>query len=156
MVDFDRFPGFMLVCHSCLHPSSAQDTDPVNQHFYIQEILFSIVMTFTKLSLLWFYHRIFLSKRFRIVWTCLAIGSVLWCIGSVAAMIFACRPIHAFWDKSVDGSCVDFKTLMFSITAPNVCLDLMLLVLPLIPLWKLKLDRPRKVALMSILLLGGL
>lgn len=113
-------------------------------------------MTLTKLSLLWFYHRIFLSKRFRIVWICLAIGSAIWCIGSVAAVTFACTPIHAFWDKSIDGRCIDFKTLMFSITAPNVGLDVILLVLPLIPLWKLKLDRPRKIALMSVFILGGL
>ena len=45
---------------------------------------------------------------------------------------------------------------MYGITAPNLALDVLLLVLPLIPLWSLKLDKARKIALISIFLLGGL
>ena len=113
-------------------------------------------MTLTKLSLLWFFHRIFPSDSLRIVWIVMAIFSVLWCVGSTSAMIFACWPIRAFWDRAIAGRCVDLKVLMYGITAPNLALDLMLLVLPLIPLWGLRLDKARKIALISIFMLGGL
>ena len=113
-------------------------------------------MTFTKLSLLWFYHRIFTSEIFKKVWLGLGIISALWGIGAAITMVFVCWPVHAFWDRSIDGRCMNLRVLMYTVSTPNLGLDFLLLVLPLVPLSKLKVDKAKKIALMSVFLLGGL
>lgn len=108
------------------------------------------------MSILSYYVRIFQIRPFRLA--VYAVGSLvlIWAIVVCFISIFSCRPLNGFWDKSVTASCVSNKEFYVGNAIPNICTDVMILILPLRMVWTLQTNRMQKITLSAIFLLGGL
>lgn len=110
--------------------------------------------TLTRSSILFFYRRIFISKRFTImVWVVLSmvIGYFISC--SIAA-VFGCEPVSWFWNRDQPGHCMD-EIMFFKVNGIlNLILDLIVLLLPIPMLWRLQMYTKKKIALSLIFSLG--
>ena len=64
-------------------------------------------------------------------------------------------PVALFWDKSLDGHCIDESKVLIVVSSMNVFTNFMLLVMPITQLWNLKVGQSKKIQLMAVFLLGG-
>ena len=124
---------------------------------FATQILFACSVTLTKLSILYFYHRIFPVQRFLVICYLIAGVMIAWWLGLVFSIIFSCKPVQFFWDKTIhNGHCVNENSLAYGITAANIVTDIVVLVLPIPWLWRLQMQMSRKLAIIGMFLLGSL
>ncbi|KFY03178.1 hypothetical protein O988_01662 [Pseudogymnoascus sp. VKM F-3808] len=124
--------------------------------FYGSQIIYKVLLGATKSSLLLFYMRIFVGKRFQMMcWACMAVV-IAWSVGSTFATIFQCIPVAAFWDKSIkDPKCTDTDAFWVAYAVINIITDFIILLLPIWEIRKLQLPLAQKISLMGIFALGG-
>ncbi|OBT68834.1 hypothetical protein VE03_02214 [Pseudogymnoascus sp. 23342-1-I1] len=124
--------------------------------FYGSQIIYKVLLGCTKSSLLLFYMRIFVGKRFQMMcWACMAVV-IAWSVGSTFATIFQCIPVAAFWDKSIKNpKCTDTDIFWVAYASINIITDFLILLLPLWEIRKLQLPLAQKISLMGIFTLGG-
>ncbi len=79
-------------------PLAPADADCPTQLMFVGNICYSCAITFTKLSIIASYLRIFPYKKLRIAMYVTAVVTVGLFVASVPATIFQCRPISAAWD----------------------------------------------------------
>ena len=133
---------------------------------YLFENFYGPAIAMVKFSILLYYKRIFTENTARmpaIIWFqralyFMATVTVVWLIVFQGLFIFACTPIHWFWDHNpVTGHCsVSVQKVFYVQAIPNIATDLILLALPMPLIWKLQLPKAQKVALSGIFLLGSL
>lgn len=119
-------------------------------------MMFAHAITATRLSLLFFYHRVFPMKRFTTVVRvtgCIVLG---WWISFLITVIFSCYPVHGFWDRSVKAKCYNQRTFAWGVTGTEVFTNVLMLVIPIPWLLDLYLPRAKKLALFGIFMLGSL
>ncbi|MCJ1425076.1 hypothetical protein MMC29_002964 [Sticta canariensis] len=124
-------------------------------HDWAAQIIFSFSITASRLSLLVFYYRVFPVQRFRTVTIIIACVCIGWLISFLFAVIFNCVPVQAFWDRSIDGKCIDENSFAYGITTSELVANLAMLTLPVPWLWSLNLPRSKKFALGGIFLMGS-
>lgn len=130
--------------------------EPILKCIYAISQLFFTGFTLPKLSLLFLYLRVFVGKPFRIAtWATIVIVLGAGTIYSLTE-IFSCTPIRYYWDKLIPGKCIHYDKFYRWVNGINVVIDLIILALPLYPLWQLQAPRTRKVGLTIIFLTGGL
>lgn len=109
------------------------------------------------MSILFLYLRIFPSHKFKIASIVAGVLNIAWCISLTGAIIFSCKPVEYFWDKSIpNGYCHSQNTRGYGITAANFITDLAVWLLPIPWLWGLQMETSRKLAVIGMFLLGGL
>lgn len=121
---------------------SFDDITEVLRLFYLAEIFYLTTTILTKVSILFFYLRVFTNPTFRlVVW-----GIIATCMAFFVAftfpLIFQCAPVsYAWtrWDGEHSGRCINIAAGIFSHAAINMALDLIVLALPLPLLYKLQL-----------------
>ena len=127
---------------------------------YASELLFTLTITFTKVSILLFYRRIFFSNRtngsFRLLlWIMLGIN-VFWGFSFFMVNLLQCIPISDVWDITVEfPTCVE-DTMYYGMAISSVILDVLILIMPLPLIWRLQMSVQDKVAVSGIFLLGSL
>lgn len=83
---------------------------------------------------------------------CIAISTlIIQCL-----TIFACTPVHSFWDRDIKGKCLDIGAVGFANSANAILQDLIILVLPMPSLFKLQMNQWRKVAVALMFAVGAL
>lgn len=124
---------------------------------YFAELWYNLAITLVKLSVVCFYARVFAMTR----WS----GYILWAIGLFAtsigvslatASIFQCTPIKRYWNPTLPGHCVYRYGYFIGQAIPDIVCDFVLLLLPLWPLWKLKMKSRQKMGLVLVFTLGYL
>jgi len=141
-----------------LHTIRLSLSDVVNyaKTDWASQITFACAITTTKLSLLFFYHRIFPVRTFTVISIITGIVMIGWCIALIFAVAFSCSPIGYFWDKSIKGGhCINENNLSYGITAANIVTDITVLVLPIPWLIHLQMKTSRKLAIGGIFILGS-
>ncbi|MCJ1358338.1 MAG: hypothetical protein MMC33_008337 [Icmadophila ericetorum] len=124
--------------------------------YFATQLLFGTSVTLTKLSILYFYTRIFPARQFRVITIICSALVISWYIVLVFLVCFGCRPIQFYWDKSIRGGyCVNENDLSYGTTAANVVMDLIVLLLPIPSLWALHMPAGRRISLVFLFLLGG-
>jgi len=118
-------------------------------------VLWAAANTATKVSILQVYKDIFAVKVFRIL-ADTAIGIVvLLGIGNSIQCLAICRPFAFQWDKTIKGGVCGNQTLGILLVAfLNLITDLIIVFMPMPLVWKLKMARPKKLALMGMFGLG--
>ncbi len=100
-------PGTILVVHGTTANGLGRDiwTVPFDMitrfgmFFYIMEILYFIQVAVLKMSLLFFFLRIFPSPPVRrVLWATVAFN-VVYCVAFTCVAVFQCRPIDFYWTK---------------------------------------------------------
>lgn len=110
--------------------------------------------------MLFLYLRIFPSKPFKhACYTLIALVTASG-IAFTLVTIWQCKPIPAFWDKSLLGPahpgnhCFDSEAFWFSYSVINIILDFFILLLPVHEILKLQLPMREKIALIGVFGLG--
>lgn len=121
-------------------------------------ITYSLTITCVKVSLLVLYRRIFDTKSFKRRSIVVGTACIAWFIVEIFTNIFQCRPFEAAFDATAifTDKCIDLQAYYWGITASNMCLDLVVLCLPLHMVWSLHLPPKRKWGLAAMFSLGGL
>lgn len=121
-------------------------------------LTYSLTITSVKLSLLLLYRRIFDTPAFRRRSLVVGVACVVWWVVEVFTDIFQCHPFEAAFDPAslFTNRCINLQSYYFGITASNMGLDIIMLLLPLHMVWNLKLPIKQKVCLSGIFSMGFL
>lgn len=120
------------------------------------ENIYPVSILAIKLSFLSLYHRIFplpWMQRLSILVASFVIG---YTIAHILTNIFQCVPIKAAWDPTVNAKCIDYNAQLVAIAIINVTTDVVVLILPMRPLWSLQISASHKWQLGAIFSLGAL
>ncbi|KAJ8123438.1 hypothetical protein ONZ43_g615 [Nemania bipapillata] len=140
-----------------LHP---QDVANIFRLLYSYTFIYAGSVSFTKLSILLFYRRLFErgSQWFHIRLGFAAFFTVgyLLSIWSVAAAL--CQPTEFFWTQflGAKGKCLDINASFLSLTVLNLVADLLVLIVPIPEILALKMTTKKKIGVCAVMLLGGL
>ncbi|KAH8646671.1 hypothetical protein BX600DRAFT_154444 [Xylariales sp. PMI_506] len=122
---------------------------------YIAEIIYAFGMFFAKMSILFFYWRLFNITRLRYPIIALMGAAIIWIIIRTFMAIFHCVPVQAFWNFTPGAVCnIDDKKFFFGSVLAHVCLDFLILSLPLLEIRRLQLRLIQKVGIMAMFLFG--
>ena len=124
--------------------------------FYIAQIFYKVTINLTKISILILYLRIFVQKWFRV--SCYVLISIVasYMVATTVAAIFQCNPISGAWDKSSHPTCISLTKNWYANAGFSIGTDIVILCLPMQPLWASKLPITQKRALMLVFALGSL
>ncbi|KAL8866696.1 MAG: hypothetical protein Q9174_006145, partial [Haloplaca sp. 1 TL-2023] len=121
------------------------------------QVLFGSSITATKLSILYFYHRLFPSRTFYLLSMITGIASVLWWVGLMLTAFLHCQPFEYYWDRSIPGGhCVDDLLVGYTLTSVNIGTDLIVLILPIPWLLGMNMAVPKRLAVVGLFVLGSL
>lgn len=109
-----------------------------------------------KLSIIFFYRRLFPICKFRILTNRVMVAVVAWSLAVLLAAVLQCRTLHALWDHSVNGHCFNALKYILAVQVVNVVLDFAILILPMPQVWTLQRPWQDKFALSIVFFMGGL
>ncbi|PSN68123.1 hypothetical protein BS50DRAFT_665737 [Corynespora cassiicola Philippines] len=119
--------------------------------------LTAVTVTTARLSIIFLYYRIFsVSTQMTLCLWAIDMASMGWMIGSLVILPLNCQPVHALFDPTVTGKCLNPQKQIMAAETINSVLDTILVVLPIPLIKKLHLPMREKVAISTIFLLGGL
>ncbi|PHH59526.1 hypothetical protein CDD81_2888 [Ophiocordyceps australis] len=130
-----------------------------NTLFSAIEIVARISIFFTKLSILLLYIRYFCppgARRTWIFWSTLVviIFNALYCIALVLVIRLQCVGKPPAVVES--GTCVNHYLVLVTASIINVVTDFLILLIPLIAVWHLRMPQRRKLGLLVVFAVGGL
>ncbi|CZR54594.1 uncharacterized protein PAC_04478 [Phialocephala subalpina] len=118
--------------------------------FYVAEILYILVVTLVKASILALYFRVFPAQGFRIAASIVTILNVACGLAIIFAIIFQCTPIQVAWDRTISGGrCINVNELAYAAGSISVALDIIILLLPLRELSRLQMSKRKKLNLIA-------
>ncbi|KAH7111885.1 hypothetical protein B0J11DRAFT_543192 [Dendryphion nanum] len=120
-------------------------------------IVYGLSLTFTKISILVLYLRVFPSRRFRIGCFCLLTFIICYGIWVLLGSIFMCYPASYLWNRPQShGHCQLERFWIYCLNASvNIAQEFAILLLPMPLLRRLRLLRGQKIALICVFALGG-
>ncbi|KAI0471802.1 hypothetical protein GGR56DRAFT_655604 [Xylariaceae sp. FL0804] len=118
---------------------------------------YTLSSVFSKLSLLFFYRHLSPKRPFRIIVTTLIGLIVIYAVTWTCLNIFGCRPLKAAWDikAMATGRCIDKGTFYLSASVANVCIDGIILLIPIQIIVPLRMSRRQKASLVLLFATGG-
>ncbi|KAF2005282.1 hypothetical protein P154DRAFT_425083 [Amniculicola lignicola CBS 123094] len=125
--------------------------------FWASMWIYNLALTFTKVSILVQYHRIFATRHFRII--CRSVLGVVAAYGiwTLLGSIFICTPVAFFWDKTIPGgTCLNQALVWYMNAGVNIVTDFTILLLPMPIIRGLNIPKAQRRALMVIFALGGI
>jgi hypothetical protein len=126
---------------------------------WIGVVVYNIGALSIKLMYFFQYYRIIRSiRRLRIIYGVIMTLIVLWTVGQIFIAIFTCVPVSGLWDKSIKSQCNPLGPVVqiWMNSLGNIVTDVIILVLPLPVVWRLKMPKSQKWALVSLFGLGFL
>ena len=121
----------------------------------IDNLIYNTGLTVVKMSVLLFYVRVFrIVLVYRVIFWIVAFLIISWGIAINFLAIFACTPVHRYWDPTVPGTCLNKNLTFLGATVPNIVIDFILLVLPIPMLWRLHVETSTKFALVGVFSAG--
>lgn len=129
------------------------------KYLYIAQILYFVEVALLKLSLLFFFQRIFPGRPVRRLILVTLIFNTLYGLVFVFVGIFQCWPIKYYWqswDREHEGKCININGLGWANAAISIALDFWMLAIPLSQLLYLKLAWNKKLSVASMFCVGTL
>ncbi|KAJ5765374.1 hypothetical protein N7520_004933 [Penicillium odoratum] len=118
--------------------------------------LYTTCVAFIKLSILALYKRLFAVKYMVMAVNVMGSIVVLWAVSIMVAATLNCIPVNSFWDRSINGNCINTATFNYAMQIPNIVSDLIILVLPIEVVVGLPIPKTQKILLSGVFLIGGL
>ncbi|MCJ1421765.1 hypothetical protein MMC32_008132 [Xylographa parallela] len=118
---------------------------------YVQDLVYSLVMGFIKISILMLYFRLFKVVgivRWLIYGTIVYI--LLYTIVGDLITIFACRPLNKLWDGLPYGWCMSTAAVGLALASLQITADVFVLAIPVPVILGLQLPLKQKLGAMSI------
>ncbi|KAI6084402.1 hypothetical protein F4821DRAFT_242762 [Hypoxylon rubiginosum] len=125
--------------------------------YFIDELVYITALAMTKISMLFFYLKVFPKKSFRIVTYALIVINLVYAITYDLLLIFQCNPLEGAWrtwDGEFEAQCISINGLGWSAAAINIALDLAVIVLPLPELYRLSLSLRKRLQIMAMFAVG--
>ncbi|KAG9257508.1 CFEM domain-containing protein [Emericellopsis atlantica] len=126
--------------------------------FYVDESFYLFCLSLTKVSMIFFYLRVFPNRGFRYAAFATMAFVIIPTVVLIFAQIFQCSPIHYVWDGWVDGSqadhCININALAYTAASFSIAQELVLLVLPLPLLIGLNMGLKQKAGIILMFSLG--
>jgi hypothetical protein len=135
----------------------AEQITNVLKYYYLGEIFYVVALGISKISILFFYLRVFPSKGFRNLTYGVMGLSVAYTIAFFFATTFQCVPISLAWtqwDGLHEGRCNDIHLQGWIAAAINIVLDAIVMILPLRHLAKLNMSLKKRLMVMAMFSLG--
>uniref|UniRef100_A0A093XTU6 Heme A synthase n=1 Tax=Talaromyces marneffei PM1 TaxID=1077442 RepID=A0A093XTU6_TALMA len=126
-----------------------------SQIFIANQFSYFLLCPTLKISIICFYRRVFSVPMFQKITMGLNCLIAAWGTGIFLACALQCRPLNAFWDRSIDGHCFNLNTFIIVNQAFNVVMDFVILFLPIPMIWRLHMSTRDKIALNGVFALGG-
>lgn len=123
------------------------------------ELLYAIVSTTVKLSLLAMFRTIFPKRWVSITTIVLAVISLVWCGAICLTGFLQCQPLSGMWDiTQIETACAKSNrmAILLSTAIPNIVLDILILAIPLSEIFYLQLSWVKKLGVFVVFVLGGL
>ncbi|KAF2227996.1 hypothetical protein BDZ85DRAFT_277857 [Elsinoe ampelina] len=125
---------------------------------YAFRFLYCIAVSFFKFALCFAYLRITTNglavRIYRRVIIATMAFTLAFMIYYCAIVIFACTPIHKFWDRQTPGKCLPVPMVYYSPAVITIIVDIVLFLLPIPLVLPLRMNRRRKIGLIITFLLG--
>jgi hypothetical protein len=133
------------------------DVGRVTKALYGCYLAYSTSITFTKLSIMATYIRIFPNGLLRyLIYVIGAVVIVFW-ITSIFTIIFTCVPVQAAWDYTIPNPrCIHILDYFYTAAGVNIGTDLLLCFLPLPTIWSLQMPKAQRVVVCLIFGMGTL
>ncbi|KAI1172799.1 hypothetical protein F4777DRAFT_601255 [Nemania sp. FL0916] len=148
--------------HIMRNSNGAIQYDAKSMLILTEELSFwgNIPRALAKLSVLYFYRRIFQGKIFSIVSLVLIIITSIWGASFFFATLFTCYPIHYAWTSTngqpeFEAHCFNPVPLFYANAVSNMILDIFILLIPGSMVWPLVMPTKQKIAVIGIFALGG-
>lgn len=133
------------------------DVGRVTKSLYGCYLAYSTSITFTKLSIMATYTRIFPNGLLRYSIYVIGVVVVIFWITSVFAIIFTCVPVQAAWDYSIrNARCIHILDYFYTSAGVNIATDLLLCFVPLPTIWRLQMPKAQRVVVCLIFGMGTL
>ena len=114
----------------------------------------NLTVALPKLSVLGLYLRLLVERSHRLaVWIVAAIVASS-AITAFFVSIFRCSPASKAWIPSQPGTCISIMPFLVYCSASHTASNIAMIFLPLPMIWKLRVDRSKKVRLYFMFLLG--
>ena len=130
----------------------------LNKLIYIQQIVYMPAILFVKVAILLQFRLIFVtskrSPRWYILQTLIGLNAIFF-TAYFFITIFRCVPRRKVWDPKVRGTCIDIKRYFVAWEVINIFDDFLILILPLVWIWKLHMQTQKKIGI-SVLFATGL
>ncbi|KAK7417437.1 hypothetical protein QQX98_004556 [Neonectria punicea] len=144
--------GFIFAMYKCgmgIHADLVDMDDIVMmaKWLVVAEILYAFNLGWTKLSLLLMYYRIFHVPYFKKMAWYVGTFVLAWVITVTFLFIFICIPVEKLWYPELPGRCINQVATWIANAASTILTDIIILLLPLQPIWKLQLGRQEKIGL---------
>ncbi|QQK45155.1 integral membrane pth11 [Penicillium digitatum] len=140
------------------HQQALTDSEFVSlwKLLFAHVFIYSTTVTLTKSSITLFYRRIF-NLRWSFYFAIVII--LAYFVAVVVTFAAACRPTSYFWEQylspTAEGACIDVPQFFLVNGIAAVVIDIIILIVPAPVIWKLQMPKSQRVAVTSILLLGG-
>ncbi|TEY49541.1 hypothetical protein BOTCAL_0284g00060 [Botryotinia calthae] len=125
--------------------------------FYAAEILYFAQVNLIKVSILFFFLRLFPERKIRLtIWGTIIANLLIFIIIDLLAAL-QCRPISFYWkrwDGEHSGKCLNINALAFSSAGVSIVMDIWMLILPLTQLYDLNLHWKKKIGVAAMLSIG--
>ncbi|PWY78367.1 integral membrane protein [Aspergillus heteromorphus CBS 117.55] len=116
--------------------------------------VYTCCIAFIKLSILCVYKRLFTAPRMTRAANIVSVIVILWAVSVSLAGVFNCVPVQKFWDRAVEGSCMDTVSYYYGQQIPNILTDMVLLVMPMRSVWSLPISKRQRGLLSGVFLVG--
>lgn len=117
-----------------------------------------MAQVFIKLSIITFLRKLLGPiRKWQITTTLLMVFTVLWGLVAFFLNIFQCHPPRFFWMRQGQGGCIAGQTAFYvSIAAISLAEDIVLLLLPIVVVWRLRLSMKKKLHTTMLFAIGSL
>ncbi|TVY71505.1 Satratoxin biosynthesis SC1 cluster protein [Lachnellula suecica] len=121
---------------------------------YSVALLYPMSLTFSKLSLLALYWRIFRVSQGRIPILIAAALNIAWMIAAVIVGIFLCVPVEGFWNPNIKARCIIAPDFFLANEVFTITLDIVVLLMPVYFIASIKRSFSQRVSISSTFILG--
>ncbi|GES64624.1 integral membrane protein [Aspergillus terreus] len=126
--------------------------------FWLGQKFWALAHTFVKLSIVLLIRRLLHTVGpWQAVTTSLIVFTVAWGITAVIGNAFQCLPARYFWERDIEGHCsVHQEAFSISIGSLALLEDAVLLLIPVLIVWRLTLECAEKIRITLLFSVGGL
>ncbi|KAE9379385.1 hypothetical protein N431DRAFT_434387 [Stipitochalara longipes BDJ] len=122
---------------------------------YLSELLFTLSTSFAKLSILFFYLRLAVTRTYRRVIYASIVLIAVWAVVFSCVVILQCHPVSAYWDPD-STTCYSPEAALFIHGLTNTVTDVYIYILPMHMVWNVQLPKRQRVGLLIIFAAGFL
>jgi hypothetical protein len=140
-----------------IYTLEAEQITNVLFYYFLGEIFYVTGLGVSKISILFFYLRVFPAKSFRTLTYGVMALCVAYTIAFFIATLFQCRPISMAWDQwdgLHEGKCNDIHLQGWIAAAINIFLDILVMGLPMKHLAALNMSLKKKLMVMAMFGVG--